>query len=281
MRNLIRPELLVEDVFSTCIGQVRNKELKKRLELCLDDVLEASDRFANLATISQLYTFQDHLCENNKVTIDEMKDIYTGRMASKKSRGRVYYDKLMSSPFNFTCPLCGQRKVSQLDHVLPKAVYPSLVVTPDNLIPSCPECNKKKLDAIATSSAEETLHPYFDDLGSERFLFASISGREPANIKFFIHSPPDWSDQKSTRLEYHFKFYELNTLYCIHAIDEIAGQAAFWDDLEVDELKEELKKQAKSRIKNNPNSWQSAFYAGMAEDEWFCDKGYNELLYKT
>ncbi|MFS0873950.1 HNH endonuclease [Paenibacillus xylanilyticus] len=279
MRNLNRPEVQVEDVYSTCVRQIRNKQLRRRLEDCLSDVIEASDRFAELAEESKVYTFKDYLCEKNEVTIDEMKEVYNGRMAAKKSRGRVFYDKLMSSPFNFTCPLCGQRKVSQLDHVLPKAEYPSLVVTPDNLVPSCPECNKKKLDKTPTSSEEETLHPYFDDLGSERFLFASISSSKPASIYFYIHPRPDWTEQKATRVEYHFKFYELNTLYCIHVIDEIAAQAAYWDDLSMEVLKEEMKRQAKSRIKHNPNSWQSAFYEGMAENEWFCNKGYNELLY--
>lgn len=183
----------------------------------------------------------------------------------------------MNASTNWTCPICGQRKVSSLDHFLPKSMYPSLVVTPINLIPACDQCNKKKLDAAPISNEQTTLHPYFDDLGDERFLFAKVIHSIPPIINFYIDSPINWSKEKARRVEYHFETFELNLLYSVHAVDEILGQVYYWNELIEEDLRDELSKQAVSRAKHHPNSWQTAFYESMAQSEWFCKGGFHDF----
>ncbi|TGA97710.1 hypothetical protein E4665_11460 [Sporolactobacillus shoreae] len=70
--------------------------------------------------------------------------VYTQKMVPKSQLGRPYYDLFLSLPPNEKCPYCGQKKVSTLDHFLPKSVYTPLIVTPTNLVPSCKDCNTEK-----------------------------------------------------------------------------------------------------------------------------------------
>lgn len=278
MRKIDPPTLTTADVFSTCISKVRNKDLKNRFEAIIPNITFAEEEYRKLATESRLYTFKDDLCSKTNVTLEEMKAVYTQRMANSGGPGYEIYNALKRGTFNRTCPICGQRKVSTLDHYLPKASYPSVVVTPINLIPACPDCNKLKLDDDPQTSQEETLHPYFDDLGSDRFLFGEIIKDDPPVINFYIDPPIAWNRILTERVKNHFDSFELNILYSMHAIDEIVGQAEYWTQLNKQDLKNQLAIQAKSRRKAHPNSWQTAFYEGACQDDWFCSEGYRKFI---
>jgi hypothetical protein len=278
MRKLEEPKLSAIDVFTTCISKVRDKNLKKRFETVIPDIASAERKYKTLAGKSKLYTFTDDLCLQREITIDEMKAVYTQRMANSNGPGYETYNLLKKGTFNRTCPICGQRKVSTLDHYLPKALYPSVVVTPINLIPACPDCNKVKSDDDPKSSEEETLHPYFDDLGSSRFLFATVIQDPHPLINFYVEPPIEWTEQFSIRVKNHFKSFKLNLLYKLHAVDDIVGQAEYWSLLSEEALKRQLLDQAESRKKAYPNSWQTAFYEGISQSDWFCKGGYKKFL---
>ncbi|MTI11656.1 hypothetical protein [Sansalvadorimonas verongulae] len=135
MKKLPKPELNAKDVFSRCVSRIRDDDLKTRLMSCEDTVELAASEFDQKALAVELHTIQSSDNVDNTVTSDEMKSVYTQRMVKKTSPGREYYDLLMAIPAHGRCPLCGQRIVTTLDHHLPKAHYPALVVSPLNLIP--------------------------------------------------------------------------------------------------------------------------------------------------
>ena len=278
MRKINQPELTAADVFSTCISKVRNKDLKERFQAVIPHITSAEEDYRKLATKSKLYTYRDELCSKTNVTLKEMKAVYTQRMANSGGPGYETYNILKRGAFNRTCPICGQRKVSTLDHYLPKASYPSLVVTPINLIPACYDCNRIKLDDDPQTSEEETLHPYFDDLGNDRFLFAEIIKDNPPVVNFSIRPSVAWDKVLTDKVKNHFDSFELNLLYSMHAIDEIIGQAGYWQLLNEMDLKNQLAFQAESRRKAHPNSWQTAFYEGASQDDWFCREGYKKFI---
>lgn len=277
MRKLEEPLYTAEDVFKTCISMVSDQDLKERFEECIPDVKAASERYRELAKKALLYTFEDNLCIDRRVNIKEMKAIYTQRMAHQQGQGYDIYKKIKKAAAFRTCPICGHRKVTTLDHYLPKALYPSVVVAPLNLIPSCFECNKKKLAKVPKYTEEETLHPYFDNLGSERFLIANVIETEPPIINFSIVAPPSWSPQLAKRVKHHFEIFKLNMLYRIHAADEILGQMEYWSSLNKESLQKHLTEQASSRSKIHINSWETALYEGIASSDWFCEGGYLKL----
>jgi len=157
MKKLVKPNFKPLEVFKACIDRVRDSELKSRLVACYQEIENASNEFDQKAYTSQLNTIASKDNVASSVTVAEMKSVYTNRMAKKLAPGRIYYDKLMSLPEHGRCPLCSQRVVSTLDHHLPKAHFPSLAVSPLNLIPACQDCNKTKSEDIPSCSEEETL----------------------------------------------------------------------------------------------------------------------------
>jgi hypothetical protein len=138
--------------------------MQRRLASGRPQIEAASIEYEYRAEAQELYLIAASNSIAGVVTSTEMSDVYDQRMARKNAPGRAAYDKIKMLPNGDRCPFCDQRNVSTLDHMLPKALYPALVVAPLNLIGVCMECNKLKLD-IAPSGAEDTfLHTYFDDI---------------------------------------------------------------------------------------------------------------------
>lgn len=277
MRNIGIPEISVEEVYSLCISKVKNEDLKKRLNSCLPILTMADSEYRELAENSSLFTFEDQLKTEDIVTIDEMKKVYTSRMVGQKNPGFKFYNQLLKSAKYRTCPFCGHRKVSTLDHYLPKSLYPSFVVTPVNLVPACSTCNTGKSSTISERSEEEVLHPYFDDLGSEKFLFSTVIESVPPVIMFQIIPPESWSRLLSLRMKNHFKKFKLAELYSLHSTDEIIGQMDYWEGIEEEELKKLFIDQFESRKRKGNNSWEVALYEGLSKSNWFCAGGYKKF----
>jgi hypothetical protein len=212
-----------------------------------------------------------------RVTKKEMEDVYTKRMVKKNGPGRAIYDKLMSSPRHGQCPLCGQRMVSTLDHYLPKAYYPALVVTPINLIPSCSDCNRAKLDDVAATAEEQTLHPYFDSVESDVWLFATIRESIPAFATFSVRTSARWTTLKDKRVRHHFKVLKLAALYASHAAVEMRAIQQRLAQLLIaggpTEVKKHLQSEAQSRCNVRKNSWVGALYTALAGSDWYCKTG--------
>lgn len=72
------------------------------------------------------------------------------------------------------CPFCGQGVCSTLDHYFDKDAFCELSLNVWNLVPSCGDCNFKKLNNKIDSPTERFLHPFFDEHfanGSEMSLY--------------------------------------------------------------------------------------------------------------
>jgi 5-methylcytosine-specific restriction endonuclease McrA len=153
-------------------------------------IVAASEQFDQLARCGRLHEMSCHNKVHPDVTVSEMEKVYTQRMAKSGAPGRDIYDEIFASSPGGRCPLCMQRYVATLDHHLPKAHFPSLAVTPLNLIPACSDCNKAKLDLIATTAEEVPLHPYYDNLGDAIWLNAVVIERRPTALRFFLRDLP-------------------------------------------------------------------------------------------
>jgi 5-methylcytosine-specific restriction endonuclease McrA len=253
---------------------VSDNELKSRLDAILGEIIKCDTHYRSAGRKAELFKLPAHDNVGN-VRCDEMIKVYTGRMAKGNTSGRHYYDKLIARAPQGRCPLCGQRTVSTLDHYLPKAGYPSFVVTPHNLIPACKDCNKEKSDVLADSADEQTLHPYFDDIDRFVWLKSVIVHSSPAAAQFFVDTS-GVPAKMAKRAEYHFKRLKLGPLYASHAADEIAGisyRLCHLLGFGAATVKIHLEAEATSRVVARRNSWQSALYTAMASDDWFCQGG--------
>lgn len=275
MKKLTKPNDSALDVFNACIERIRDNDLKNRLSACSQEIVDTSNEFDTKASVAQLHTIipKDKVAKN--VTVEEMKSVYTNRMAKKLASGRIYYDRLMSLPEHGRCPLCSQRVVSTLDHYLPKAHFPALAVSPFNLIPSCQDCNKTKSETIPSCSEEETLHPYYDDVESFVWIKARLNESIPVAIEFYVDPPEQCDPILMERMKYHFSSFNLASLYSSHAAEELASieytSKRVFNESGAIELKKHLAETAEGKRVVNLNSWQSALYTCLSENNWFCE----------
>ncbi|SFM51468.1 hypothetical protein SAMN03159341_14111 [Paenibacillus sp. 1_12] len=280
MRKLPKPTDQPEVVYTTCISRVRDPSLKIRLMTCKQEIIDDSLAFDQHATNNTLHLIAEKNVVGNNVLKNEMEKVYTDRMVGKTSPGRVYYDKLITAPKNGICPLCGHRVVQTLDHHLPKAHHPSLVVSPANLVPSCSDCNKSKLNTRPSSPDEEPLHPYFDDIEGDRWLYAEVIQGNPVAFQYFVSPPSHWDSVKANRVQNHFDTLELSRLYSIQAATELSDitylLSKIYQTVGADAVRNQLSDSAESCEQQHLNYWKTAMYYALAQSTWFHTVGVNQ-----
>lgn len=69
------------------------------------------------------------------------------------------------------CPYCGDRKIDELDHYVPKETYAEFTLYPPNLIPICNKCNKKKTYKFINKNTErQFINYYYDKIENLYFI---------------------------------------------------------------------------------------------------------------
>lgn len=279
MRKLALPSQDPGQVYQTCISKVRSKALKKSLESIKPTIVQEANAYIVKASAGQLYTLSPHATVGGIVDTDDMIKVYTGRMAKKGAPGREIYDKILLAPAHGTCPFCGHRKVSTVDHYLPKAEFPVFVVTPANLVPSCTDCNKAKGDQVPSTEDEQIIHPYFDDVDTETWLVAKVIEETPPGIKFLVNSPTNWPRSRAHRVQHQFDLFGLAQLYSSNAAEELENikhtMTGLLNSVGANGVREHLMMLADSRKSARTNSWQAALYTALAENDWYCTGGFS------
>jgi len=278
MLKLPLPPYTADYTFSTCIHRIKSADLKGRLSGIKATIVAEALGYEEAASENALYTIEASQTVDGVVTADEMSAVYDLRMANKRGPGRHIYDKLISAPAYGRCPLCGLGKVWTLDHHLPKKQYPGLAVTPANLVPSCMDCNKAKGTTIPTKPEDGSLHPYFDDIDTHRWLTAAVVNTAPAAVLFNITRPAVWDDILFARVCHHFRLFGLASLYSGHAAEELSNIRDYVSGLHAsagpEAVKQHLSDQAASREASRRNSWQTATYRALEASEWYCNGGF-------
>lgn len=278
MRKLPLPPLKAHGIFGVCALSVQSVELKTRLFGAIAEIKLSEQQYANLAPYASLHQFPatDHV--GVWVTGAEMETLYTGTLARLESTARPYYDAIRASAPNDICPYCGQRTVDSLDHYLPKSLYPTLVVTPINLIPACSACNKTKLDFQPTAAKDLILHPYYDDVPKDIWLKARVLdvGGKPV-LEYFADPPSTWLTLWASRVSTHLDILKLPALYALHAAEELVNNRQLLQKLHMlggaGAVNAHCREVQDSRQAAYLNSWQAAFYGALVDSAWFCASG--------
>jgi hypothetical protein len=264
-------------VLTTCVSNIADAATKAAYADTAPMLLAAEDQFRTAAQTNTLHQVPTTAMVGTR-TAKQMGWLYTKKMADPRAPGRAIYDEIRMAAPNERCPLCGRGVVYTLDHHLPKAYYPDLALTPINLVPACQDCNKNKTSALPTTAAEETLHPYFDDVEGDVWLHARVMEVAPAAAFFSVVPPPTWSPTLAMRVRNHFRIYRLRPLYASLAGEEIsnirtllAGPQAMSG---AQGVRDYLTSVAASHRSTRQNTWQAAAYSAMASSNWFCDGGF-------
>jgi hypothetical protein len=212
------------------------------------------------------------------LTQDELVTVYTYRMVNQERPGRAVYDAILARVPNQRCPLCGVGGVSSLDHHLPKAEFPTLAVVPTNLVPACGDCQAAKKSYYPKSADQHTLHPYFDDYDSVKWLKAKINQSEPLSFEFFADPGAPVSAVVLARFNTHLRVFKLLKLYASNAGSELSGAQGQLHRLLVNggagAVRDHCLEVADSWARVSLNSWRSAMYTAAAENNWFCQGGF-------
>lgn len=281
MKNINKPSHSAKSTYKTCISNIRNSTLKARLAACESLIDQAEKDFMSKITKGLIHTIPEESIVNTNVTVKELKKIYDQKMVPSSAPGRFIYDSLFNIPKYGICPLCGHREVESLDHYLPKTKFPRLVVTPLNLIPACNKCNKGKLADVPKKPEEETLHPYFDNIENDHWLFAKINITSPLTISFYASPPVTWTKLLQDRTKHHFEAFELGKLYSVQSAGMLSRLSKRLNDIGSKKgelgIQKYLFEEALSRCNEDKNSWQTALYFTLSNDIWFCRHGYKQI----
>lgn len=282
MKKLPKPPHLPHEVFATCISTVADPDLKSRLQEIALEIVGASIKYESLAQNVELHKFPA-VKNIGRVKAAQLKNVYTTRMVKKNYPGRQIYDEIRLAPEQDLCPLCNAREIKQLDHHLPKSIFPILSVIPLNLIPVCKECNELKKCARPNSQADQTFHPYFDDFESERWLWATVIApnlgeTKPGAVIFEVRQPQSWNNTKFARLANQFKVLDLAALYTTRAATDLRNLQYRLSNLHAkggpDAVRKHLIADYESCFDADRNSWQTAMYNALADSFWYCDGGF-------
>lgn len=273
MRLIKKPELTHEEILKSCISNIDRKDLKDNILAELEFFNKSSEEYEKKAVSGRLSEISTHTDVNNKISKEEMKFLY-GKLLTKGIPARDYYEKILHG--SKMCPFCGYRPAKTLEHYLPKSKFPTYAVDPLNLIPCCRDCNSIKL-AHVQAEMEETLHPYYDNVDGDQWLFAEIEEVREIGFKFYTKKPSNWSEKLYQKVNYHFLSFELSNIYSIYASSELSDQAytlkSLYDLGGPQVVRSRLFEFQTSAQKPYLNSWKSAMFEALANNVWFCSSG--------
>lgn len=271
------PPFGIGELYWDCLSSVRSKERHGRLLHLADDVLAATRRYTPAAAAAQLHDLRD--LQDKPDDKEDRKTLlwaYTQGLV-QNAAGRWYYDRLHALAPQGRCPFCGHRDVSTLDHQLPKASYPLLAISPENLVPACSECNHRKNDAVAATTETQTLHPYFESANTDRWLFARIVSIDPAALLFYAEPASTFTPTMQARIRHQFTQFRLAELYGLQASRQMTGEQLHLRRLRQQggpaTVGEHLREIAASWAATSVNCWQHAMYEALAADPDYLSNG--------
>jgi len=275
MRPLDPPTIDLTIVFDTCIESITPPR-KHRLLGAKNTLVDFDALYDDLAQTADLNLFEPHeYVGGSKATKKDMTYVYSAKLVG--GAGRHFYDLIRASAPNATCPYCGQRKVTTLDHFLPKSEFPSFAISPRNLVPCCSDCNKSKGSSYAEQADDQFIHPYYDKTDHHPWLVADVVESAPIAVTFRVVHHSEMDDATFIRIKNQFNELQLGQLYASHAAEELSnlrhvlsvlmklsGSTAVYTY---------LSETAESYADNQPNSWNTAFYTALAQSRWFREEG--------
>lgn len=205
MRKINLPDITQDEVCSAF------KNLKYRQR-----ILAHSEHYEDyLKNLQTLFDDEQVVMLKDTEYVGYMKNLYSCKFSHKGSATYRFYLKIKEA--QHICPYCNMtaRFAKELDHYLPKSVFPSLSVSPVNLVPICSDCNNLKKDHYSVNRNEMIIHPYFDDFATRSFDFikCTIIEKKPIGFIFSIEKLDDWNDCVFNRVVKHFQILKLEDLY--------------------------------------------------------------------
>lgn len=233
MMRLNKPQYNFEQTIDECIlGVTGNNLLRQNLIVSKVSLNDVGRQYVSAANTGELYTIQPVNVDGDPVVINtlrksELVKVYEQYFRASKKPARKIYDAILNAAQD-KCPFCGGIGTPRnLDHFLPKAHYPQFSVLPNNLVPSCRDCNMDgKAQNFATSAEEQLIQPYSDGqrFFVDQWIFATYTAGNEGDPGEFVYyaSPPDgWPEVDKQRAQKHFTDFDLAKRYATKAAEQL------------------------------------------------------------
>ncbi|WP_414655529.1 HNH endonuclease [Frigoribacterium sp. CFBP9030] len=201
----------------------------------------------------------------------ELYDVqFTKRVGTRDIR-----DGIKNAAPNELCPYCGEGRVTELDHYLPKSLFAGTTVHPANLVPSCHDCNFEKKAYQPGLTNPAVLHPYFDTAFTTNWLAASVSesSLHLPTVKFTVKhfgSDPDLE----ARLNAHMDVFALRRRFSVWAAQSLTNfegylRTAHGRSMTLNAARDHLERTALQQSGERANSWEGAAHEAMRASDWY------------
>lgn len=278
MLELALPSITASEVFQKCVDGLRPGPIADGLSAAAPGINRAEREFLNAAADLDFAAVAKDRCPSTDVSKATMESLYTGQLARRRTRARRLYDDLRASAPLGVCPFCAHRRVTTLDHFMPKAHFPDLAITPSNLLPACSDCNKAKSNVIPASGLAAPLNPYVDRLGGVTWLQAEVVQSMPAALVYTVDDTALDADL-CTRIQNHLSAFDLAELYAAEAACDLVGIRGQLERLAAlpegtSKVHTWLSDLAESYGAANANHWRPTAYRAWSGSDWFLGGGF-------
>jgi 5-methylcytosine-specific restriction endonuclease McrA len=182
-----------------------------------DDVIDAYRAYGNTGdTVSQLVPItvsndQARALRTNFTHTYEGKCLY-GLRSEVLAR---------SDTWGGRCPFCTSGRVgNDLDHYLPRSVFPEFSVLSINLVPICKRCNELK-GADDATKGQACLHAYLDSGPGYAYLVAEITG-PPLRLAYRLQLDGS-AGAVEGRVQYQFDSLQLAEYWRVEGLCEVTS----------------------------------------------------------
>jgi len=230
MKKLPPPGFDTKDIFKEITSEMSSKKLIEQIQDDYENISASHTLYLEKAESADLYSLTP--CSDGDDTIifehltkNQYKRLYDYYLLSDKKKARKIYDSILINAHE-KCPYCGGiGHPKNLDHYLPKASFPQYSILPQNLIPSCRDCNMDGKGAeFAKRYEDQILHPYFDNdkFFNEQWISAKYTPGSPGFVEYYVDPPTSWTEREKQRVSTHFNEFDIALRYSIKAAEELS-----------------------------------------------------------
>lgn len=175
MKNLKKANLAPKDLLDSVILSKKDDN-RKRMEAMRRDLENRYDEYCDKADNNTLHQLSDKWSYNDKVKTSDGYFLYHQYDNSKglMSKLRAKIIEANNGEIVLKCPICELRDATELDHYVPRQLFPEFSVHSYNLIPTCHECNNNKSTAWCDSGKRVFFNAYYDTPTDELLFDISV-----------------------------------------------------------------------------------------------------------
>lgn len=276
MYKICPPTISAAKAFQATAESISNREKRRKHLQCTSFVEEKCREYDNLGQSAIFETALPSSFEVLNLGSSAMQELYDKRFVKLKGT-REIRDLIKSGAENNSCPYCGIGSASQLDHYLPKSEFHAITVHPNNLVPSCADCNTAKRAYRPSANSPAVFHPYFDDeVFDRRWLSATLQrGPDGRAVAMFGVDENIADVQLRRRMLKHLDIFNLQNRFSSFASQLIQEFERIYRNNIQGSTLESAKSQLRSEIRVTSslraNDYRAATYTAMLTTPWYLE----------